>query len=72
VFSESNSTLVVITLEAEETGSRLRVVESGFSTLPWPEDARARYAEENSRGWLTELDELRHYLAGVVAAISDR
>jgi uncharacterized protein YndB with AHSA1/START domain len=71
-FSETNSTLVVITLEAEETGTRLRVVESGFATLPWPEDARARYAEENSRGWLTELDELRHYLAGVVAAISDR
>jgi len=71
-FSEANSTLVVMTLEAEETGTRLRVVESGFATLPWPDNARARYAEENSKGWLTELDELRDYVARTVGANSDR
>jgi uncharacterized protein YndB with AHSA1/START domain len=67
-FSETNSTLVVMTLEAEEAGTRLRVVESGFATLPWPDDARAVYADENSRGWRTELDELRDHVAQVVAA----
>ena len=71
-FSEANSTLVVMTLEAEETGTRLRVVESGFATLPWPDNARARYADENSKGWLTELDELRDYVARTVGAHSDR
>ena len=71
-FSETNSTLVTMTLEAEETGTRLRVVESGFAALPWPEDARARYADENSKGWLTELDELRDYVAHVVAPHRDR
>jgi uncharacterized protein YndB with AHSA1/START domain len=62
-FSETNSTLVVMTLEPDETGTRLRVVESGFATLPWPDEQRARYIEENSRGWLAELDELRDYAA---------
>ena len=71
-LSDTNSTLVVMTLEAEETGTRLRVVESGFATLPWPDDARARYAEENSKGWLTELGELRDYVARIVGASSGR
>jgi uncharacterized protein YndB with AHSA1/START domain len=71
-FSEANSTLVVMTLEAEETRTRLRVVESGFATLPLPDNARARYADENSKGWLTELDELRDYVARTVGANSDR
>jgi uncharacterized protein YndB with AHSA1/START domain len=71
-FSEANSTLVAITLEPLDEGTRLRVVESGFATLPWPDDARARYANENAKGWLTELEELRNYAAGVAAARSDR
>jgi uncharacterized protein YndB with AHSA1/START domain len=62
-FSEAGSTLVVMTLVAEGTGTRLRVVESGFATLPFPDDERDRYARENSTGWLTELDELRDYVA---------
>lgn len=71
-FSETNSTVVTMTLEAEEARTRLRVVESGFATLPWPDDSRARYADENAKGWLTELDELREYFAQVVAANRDR
>jgi uncharacterized protein YndB with AHSA1/START domain len=71
-FSETNSTLVVMTLEGEGTGTRLRVVESGFGTLPWPEDARARYADENSNGWLAELEELRGHAARVVAEHRER
>jgi uncharacterized protein YndB with AHSA1/START domain len=62
-FSETNSTLVVMTLEEEAAGTRLRVAESGFAALPWPDEQRARYIDENSRGWLAELDELRDYVA---------
>lgn len=71
-FSETNSTLVTMTLDAEEAGTRLRVVESGFATLPWADDARDRYADENSKGWLTELDELRDYVTQVATANRDR
>jgi hypothetical protein len=56
-----------MTLEPLEAGARLRVVESGFAELPWAEDSRARYAEENAQGWLAELDELRAYVAQVAA-----
>ena len=71
-FSEGNSTLVVMTIEADGTGTRLRVIESGFAALPWPDDARARYSDENAKGWLAELDELRDYAAQVVTASRDR
>jgi uncharacterized protein YndB with AHSA1/START domain len=71
-FSETNSTLVVITLEATETGTRLHVVERGFARLPWPDESRALYAEENSEGWLSELTELRDYVAQVVSANRER
>jgi hypothetical protein len=37
------------------------VVESGFADLTWPEDERARHADENRVGWGVELDELRAY-----------
>jgi uncharacterized protein YndB with AHSA1/START domain len=67
-FSETNTTFVVMTLEPEARGTRLRVVESGFAALPWPDDARARYAGENEKGWLSELDELRDYIGRAVAA----
>jgi hypothetical protein len=33
---------------------------------------RARYADDNSKGWLIELDELRDYVARTVGANSDR
>lgn len=61
--SPGNSTLVEFTLSAEGDGTRLRVVESGFPALDWPEDEKARYADENTRGWGVELDELRGYIA---------
>ena len=58
---EGNSTLVEFTLEAEGDGTRLRVVESGFDKLfvdPAKQDERA---EDNRKGWASELDELREY-----------
>ncbi len=54
-------TLVVMTLTQQAAGTRLRVVESGFSDLCWPEPERARYAGQNAHGWTVELDELRAY-----------
>jgi uncharacterized protein YndB with AHSA1/START domain len=59
------STLVVMTLTATDTGTRLRVVESGFSELSWPEQERARYTDQNAKGWITELAELRAYATRV-------
>ena|SRR5947209_2614742 len=60
---DDGSTLVVITLTPTEAGTRLKVVESGFSVLRWPEHERARYAGQNADGWIRELDELRAYTA---------
>jgi uncharacterized protein YndB with AHSA1/START domain len=57
-----NSTLVEFTLAQEGDRTRLRVVESGFRDLDWSEDAKATYADENTRGWQLELGELRDYV----------
>lgn len=60
---EGTSTLVEITLAPEGEGTLLRVVESGFQQLTWPEEDKGRYADENARGWIHELNELRDYAA---------
>jgi uncharacterized protein YndB with AHSA1/START domain len=69
---EGSSTLVVMTLTAKGAGTRLQVVESGFSDLSWPEAERARYAGENAKGWILELDELRAYAARAAGARGTR
>jgi uncharacterized protein YndB with AHSA1/START domain len=61
-FREDNSTLVEFSLQAEGDGTRLRVVESGFRGLDASDDDRARYADENRRGWKLELSELVDYV----------
>ncbi len=66
--AEGNSTLVVFSLRAEGEHTRLRVTESGFASLAWPEDEKAEYQSENVRGWATELDELRAYALEVAVA----
>jgi uncharacterized protein YndB with AHSA1/START domain len=60
---KGGSTLVVMTLTPREGGTRLEVLESGFSDLAWPEHERIRYAGQNANGWIKELDELRVYAA---------
>ena len=62
------STLVVMTLTRADGGTHLRVVESGFSDLSWPEHERAGYADQNASGWIRELDELRVYAARVTGS----
>lgn len=66
--AEGNSTLVEFSLRADGGHTRLRVVESGFASLDWPEDERAGYQAENVRGWAQELEELRAYASEAVAA----
>jgi uncharacterized protein YndB with AHSA1/START domain len=65
--TDGNSTLVEFTLAAEGEGTRLRVVESGFSRLETsPEQQRKNY-EGNSKGWSVELGELVEYATRVSA-----
>jgi uncharacterized protein YndB with AHSA1/START domain len=56
-----NSMLVEFTLQAERGHTRLRVVESGFDKVDWADEAKAKYAEEHSRGWQSCLERLRDY-----------
>jgi uncharacterized protein YndB with AHSA1/START domain len=53
-------TYVEFTLERTGTGTRLRVVESGFAQLP--DDAHRTAYDGNSSGWIKELGELVDYL----------
>ena len=58
---EGNSTLVEFTLHPERDATRLRVVESGFTSLATSDDQRARNIEANTGGWEHETGELRAY-----------
>ena len=60
---KGNSTLVEFTLSAKGESTRLRVVESGFQELEGSEEEKAKYAEENTKGWDFELGELRDYVS---------
>jgi uncharacterized protein YndB with AHSA1/START domain len=53
---EGNSTLIEFTLSAEEGGTRLRVVESGFAALSAPQELQARAHRDNTEGWGQVLD----------------
>jgi uncharacterized protein YndB with AHSA1/START domain len=58
-----NSTLVEFSLSAEDEGTRLRVVESGFAELDGSEDEKAKHAEGNTQGWKVELGHLAEYVS---------
>jgi uncharacterized protein YndB with AHSA1/START domain len=53
-------TYVEFTLEPAGAGTRLTVVESGFSQLP--EDAYRKAFDGNTQGWASELGDLVNYL----------
>jgi uncharacterized protein YndB with AHSA1/START domain len=61
VVREANSMLVEFTLHPEASGTRLRVVESGFDAIDWSEEEKQRYADNHSRGWHSLLGRLRDY-----------
>jgi uncharacterized protein YndB with AHSA1/START domain len=58
-----NSLLVEFTLADEGEHTRLRVIESGLTLLPWPGVEKQRYADEHNSGWGEFLDRLARLLA---------
>ncbi|MFC0110762.1 SRPBCC family protein [Kibdelosporangium aridum] len=54
-----NQTLVEFTLSEDGDGTRLRVIESGFTALSGDQELAVK---ENTEGWHRELDELRAYV----------
>jgi uncharacterized protein YndB with AHSA1/START domain len=56
-----NSTLIEFTLSEIEGGTRLRLVESGFSTLDGTPESREELRDGNAGGWIKELGELAEY-----------
>jgi uncharacterized protein YndB with AHSA1/START domain len=59
------TTRVEFTLEEVAEGTRLRLVESGFASLP--EGVRDRHLIENTEGWKEELAELAGYVGAPAA-----
>ncbi|MGW6934191.1 SRPBCC domain-containing protein [Lentzea sp. NPDC054927] len=58
-LTSDNTTLVEFTLTQEGSGTRLRVVESGFAALAGSDELRAKAHEDNSGGWVEVLDAFR-------------
>jgi uncharacterized protein YndB with AHSA1/START domain len=69
---EGNSALVEFTLAAEGEGTRLRVVESGFRAVGWPEEDMERYVEEHGSGWDVHLASLRDHVGRLSRASAPR
>ena len=61
VADDAPMTRVEFTLHPHPEGTRLRLVESGFASLP--PDLRGRAHTDNTEGWQRELGELARYLA---------
>jgi uncharacterized protein YndB with AHSA1/START domain len=60
-YSKEPPTLVEFTLEPTKTGTRLRVVESGFDKLP--AERRGEAFRMNEGGWATQMDNIAGHLA---------
>ena len=60
-YSREPTTLVEFTLTETDDGVLLRIVESGFDTIP--ADRRASAFEANSEGWAEQTELVRKYLA---------
>jgi uncharacterized protein YndB with AHSA1/START domain len=56
-----NSTVVEFTLTPEDERTRLRVVESGFSTLDMSTEEQDKLRSGNVEGWRIEMDGLLAY-----------
>jgi uncharacterized protein YndB with AHSA1/START domain len=64
---EGNSTLVEFTLTPEGEGTRLRVVETGFSCLTGSEEWRQDRFNDNAGGWPGAVGSLQQYAEKLVA-----
>jgi uncharacterized protein YndB with AHSA1/START domain len=60
---EENSTLVEFTLTPVDSGTLLRVVETGFAGVTATLEARQRQVRDNEEGWTTMVGRLEKYLA---------
>jgi uncharacterized protein YndB with AHSA1/START domain len=58
--SSEPTTLVVFTLEDDEEGTKLTVVETGFDALP--ESRRAKAFSGNESGWTGQLRNIANYV----------
>ncbi len=59
-YSQETPTLVEFTIEDRAPGILLRVVESGFDTLP--KERREKAFKMNSRGWDEQMSNIENYL----------
>ena len=59
-YSKETPTLVEFTLEKTATGTRLRVVESGFDKLP--AHRRDTAFQRNGEGWAIQMQNIAQYL----------
>ena len=60
-YSTEPKTLVTFTLEPAGDGTLLTVVETGFDAIPAAR--RIKAFEMNNRGWASQLERVRRYLA---------
>jgi uncharacterized protein YndB with AHSA1/START domain len=58
-------TLVEFTLAPDEGGTRLTVVESGFTKLDVPAEKQAWHRERNVDGWRQVLEAVAAHFSGV-------
>ena len=63
----TSSTLVEFWITERDGGVTLRVLESGFSSLPIDAEKRRIAVDENTEGWEIELAAARSYLSGTDA-----
>jgi uncharacterized protein YndB with AHSA1/START domain len=61
-MTDGNSTLVEFSLTAEGEGTRLTVVETGFTELDLPDDEQREHFDSHTSGWEHELDQLQEYV----------
>jgi uncharacterized protein YndB with AHSA1/START domain len=59
-YSKEPTTLVVFTLEDEDEGTKLTIIETGFDALP--ESRRAKALAGNESGWTGQARNLANYL----------
>lgn len=64
---QSDSTLVEFWITPADSGVHLKVVESGFASLPGTEAERRARFDGNNEGWTIELELARTHLGGVHA-----
>lgn len=60
---DDNSTLVEFTLTPVDSGTLVRVVETGFAQVAATLDIRQRQVRDNEEGWTTMIGRLEKYLA---------